>query len=168
MEVQLCREVTQNLQWFPPSDTDYSKYYLRSRKCPSWWVASNAACLQHPSKEPVLPFTRNITHATSGKNTLVWTCFAGSGPRRCQTCRQRGHRPAPTHTTEIWKVQTPVPPSHFVTMFLVMSNVTFKPNYAGIFIILCLAIVLGYLRNFTDEWHLRQHITVGSLYLISC
>lgn len=32
-----------------------------------------------------------------------------------------------------------------------MSNVTFKPNYAGIFIILCLAIVLGYLRNFTDE-----------------
>lgn len=51
----------------------------------------------------------------------------------------------------ICQAQTPVVPCGFVTMFIVMSNITFKPNYAGVFIILSSAMALGYLRNFTDE-----------------
>lgn len=93
--------------------------------------------------------------AADGKNMFAGPQFAGLGPQRSRPVGSSASglllpkkmRPL----GEICKIQSPVLASCFVTTFIVMSNVTFKANYAGIFIILCSAMALGYLRNFTDE-----------------
>ena len=127
MEVQLHREGPPTPQWSPLQtpvigniiqEAESAPLLRRQQRCLAagpWGRARSAASFHQEHH------ARCRWENRAGRTTLCRTRSSALPALRC-------HRPAPTHTAELGKAQTPVLPGRLVTTFLAMSNVTFQPN----------------------------------------